>query len=164
MTDIGKALERTPAIDQTGEVLVAIMNKKVDFAIAREQGWYRIPIDSVSRRLKHRWPSKWLAFYQTKVFGPEAYAVNYYARVECIHEVYRWQLFPEEPRAGRGKKRYYQLVISPLQRLYRPILSRRWRRIVFIPTTWAKFTRAVEINDLFDESPLEDRLWAGLKR
>jgi very-short-patch-repair endonuclease len=35
---------------------------------------------------------------------------------------------------------------------------------VFIPTTWSKFSAAVEINDLFDESPLEDRLWAEFKR
>jgi len=48
--------------------------------------------------------------------------------------------------------------------LPRPIPSRRWRRIVFIPTTWHKFVQATEINDLYDESPLEDRLWAELKR
>lgn len=43
-----------------------------------------------------------------------------------------------------------------------PIYGRRFRRIVFIPTTWTKFTAALEINDLFDGSPLEDRLWAHL--
>jgi very-short-patch-repair endonuclease len=35
---------------------------------------------------------------------------------------------------------------------------------VFIPTTWQKFIKAIEINDLYDESPLEDRLWAEFKR
>ena len=54
--------------------------------------------------------------------------------------------------------------LSPLQRLPKPIISRRWRRVVFIPTTWQKFVNAVEINDLYDESPLEDRLWVELKR
>ena len=54
--------------------------------------------------------------------------------------------------------------MGPLQRIQRPILSRRWRRIVFIPTTWQKFTAAEEINDLYDESPLEERLWAEFKR
>jgi hypothetical protein len=29
---------------------------------------------------------------------------------------------------------------------------------VFIPTTWGKFSQARVINDLFDESLLEDRL------
>ena len=35
---------------------------------------------------------------------------------------------------------------------------------MFITTTWDKFNRAVEINDLFDDSPLEDRLWSEFKR
>ena len=35
---------------------------------------------------------------------------------------------------------------------------------ICIPTTWEKFANAVEINDLSDESSLEDRLWAEFKR
>lgn len=46
----------------------------------------------------------------------------------------------------------------------KPVYSRRYRRIVFIATNWEKFINAVEINDLFDESPLEDTLWAELKQ
>jgi hypothetical protein len=151
-------------VESRDEVLVAIMNNLLDFAIAHDQHWYRVPVRSVERFLKARWPPQWLAFYQTKVFGDEAYAVNYYARVRDIRQVSRWQLFPNEPHDEKGKRRYYQLLLSPLQRLPKPILSLRWRRIVFIPTTWAKFMNAVEINDLYDESPLEDRLWAELKR
>ena len=150
--------------ESRGEVLVAIMNNLLDFAIARDQRWYRIPVRSVERWLRERWPPRWLAFYQTKVFGDEAYAVNYYARVLDICQVSRWQLFPDEPHDEKGKRRYYQLLLSPLQRLPKPILSLRRRRIVFIPTTWHKFMNAVEINDLYDESPLEDRLGAELKR
>ena len=147
-----------------GEVLVAILNNLLDFAVARDQHWYRIPVGSVHKWLKDRWPPRWLAFYQTKVFGSEAFAVNYYARVLGVRQVYRWQLFPDQPRDEKGRRRYYQLILEPLQRLPKPILSRRRRRIVFIPTTWQKFSSAVEINDLYDESPLEDRLWAELKR
>jgi len=147
-----------------GKVLVAILNNLLDFAVARDQHWYRIPVSSVHKWLKGRWPPQWLAFYQTKVFGSEAFAVNYYTRVLNVRQVYRWQLFPDQPHDEKGRRRYYQLILEPLQRLSRPILSRRWRRIVFIPTTWQKFSSAVEINDLYDESPLEDRLWAELKR
>jgi len=151
-------------MDTRGEILVAIMNNLLDFAIARDQHWYRIPVRSVENLLKERWPPRWLAFYQTKVFGSEAYAVNYYARVLGIRKVFRWQLFPEQPYDEKGQQRYYQLLLSPLQRLPQPIFSRRWRYIVFIPTTWQKFVNAAEINDLYDESPLEDRLWAEFKR
>jgi very-short-patch-repair endonuclease len=147
-----------------GEVLVAIMNNQLDFAIARERHWYRIPVASAGRLLGDHWPPRWLALYQTKVFGPEAYAVNYFARVKAIRQVERWQLFPEEPRDGPEQKRYFQLILSPLERLPQPVFSRRRRRIVFVPTTLAKLLGAVEINDLYGESPLEDRLWAELKR
>jgi very-short-patch-repair endonuclease len=147
-----------------GEVLVAILNNLLDLAVARDQHWYRIPVSSVDRWLRGRWPPEWLAFYQTKVFGGEAYAVNYCARVLDVRRRYRWQLFPDQPRDEKSRRVYYQLILEPLRRLDRPIISRRWRRIVFIPTTWEKFSRAVEINDLYDESPLEDALWAALKR
>jgi very-short-patch-repair endonuclease len=147
-----------------GEVLVAIMNNLLDMAIAREQHWYRIPVSSVRRWLKDRWPPQWLAFYQTKAFGDEAHSVRYYARVLTIQQAYRHELFPDQPRDDRSLRRYYQLFFEPLQRLPKPIWSRRRRRIVFIPTTWTKFINAVEINDLSDESPLEDRLWALLQQ
>lgn len=149
---------------QRGEVLVAILNNLLDMSVAREQHWYRIPVSSVHKWLKDRWPPQWLAFYQTKVFGDEAYAVRYYARITEIRLAYRYELFPDQPRDSRSRRRYYQLFLEPLRCLPQPILSRRWRRIVFIPTTWAKLHTAIEINDLYDESPLEDRLWTSLKR
>jgi very-short-patch-repair endonuclease len=147
-----------------GEVLIAILNKQLDFAIAREQQSYRIPIGSAEKWLGKRWPPKWIAFYHTKVFGSLAFGIHYYARILNIRQAYRWQLFPNEPQGERSNRRYYQLMLEPLRPLPQPILSRRWRRIVFIPTTWDKFTYAAEINDLYDESPLEDRLWAEFKR
>lgn len=147
-----------------GQVLVAIMNNPLDLVIARDQHWYRIPVYSVKKMLKRRWTPDWLAFYQTKIFGSEAYSVRYYARVLDTRQVFRWQLFPDEPLNEKTNRRYYQLILSPLKQLPRPIFSQRWRRIVFIPTTWRKFINAAEINDLYDDSPLEDRLWAELKR
>ena len=64
----------------------------------------------------------------------------------------------------KSSREYYRLRLGPLQLLPAPIFSRRARRIVFIPSSWEKFTPAVEINDLYHGSPLEDRLWAALKR
>ncbi len=147
-----------------GEVLVAILNNPRDLSIARDDHWYRIPVSSVEKWLRDRWPPMWLAFYQTKVFGDDKYAVNYVARVAGTRIAPRWELVREQPRDDRGNRLYYQLLLGPLRRLRRPILSRRRRRIVFIPTTWDKFARAEEINDLYDESPLEDILWAEFRR
>lgn len=147
-----------------GEVLVAIMNNLLDWTIVREQHWYRIPVANQEKRLKDRWPPDWLAFYQTRLFGDDAHTVTYYARVRDIRRRSRWQLFPDQPRDEKTFREYYQLMLGPLQRLPAPIVSRRWRRIIFIPTTWDKFLRASEINDLYDDSPLEDRLWAEFQR
>jgi hypothetical protein len=56
----------------------------------REQHWYRIPVSSAKKWLGGNWPPQWLAFYQTKFFGSEAFSINYYARVLDIREVFRW--------------------------------------------------------------------------
>jgi very-short-patch-repair endonuclease len=151
-------------MSKRGEVLVAIINSHQDFLLAHEQHWYRVPVDSQAKWLKERWPPRWLALYQTKVFGDEKYAIRYYARVLDIRQRERRELFPDQPPHVRDQRRYHQLLLEPLQRLPQPIFSRRQRRIVFIPTTWQKFIDAAEINDLYDESSLEDRLWAEFKR
>jgi len=151
-------------MSKRGEVLIAILNNERDFAFARDDHWYRIPVSSVQKFLKERWPPEWLSFYHTKKLGDIAFSIRYYARVLKIREVYRYQLLPNDSQHKNYHQRYYQLILTPLQSLPAPIFSSRWRRIVFIPTTWEKFITAAEINDLYDESPLEDRLWAELKR
>jgi len=145
------------------EALIAIMTNKIDYQILREQLWYRIPVSSANKWLKKRWPPHWLAFYQTKKFGEERYAVHYYGEVIRIRKAYRWQLFPNEILNNKSERQYHQLFLRDLKKRLVPIRSRTWRRIVFIPTTWTKFINAGEMGDLFDDSPLEDRLWAALK-
>ena len=145
------------------EVLVAILNNPDDFLLVRDEGWYRIPVSSVDKWLKDRWPPQWLAFYQTKIFGKEGFSINYYAQVLDVRQVGRWELFPDQPHY-KATRQYFQIVLGPLEKLHTPIMSRRFRRIIFIPTIWEKFVNAVEINDLYDESPLEDKVWVELKR
>lgn len=143
-----------------GEALVAVMNNKADFAILQEHLWYRIPVASAPKR----WPPKYLALYQTKIFENEGYAVNYYGAVRDVQVVERKELFPNEIASAKAGRKYYRVRLESLEKLVTPIQSKRLRRIVFIPTTWQKLIRANEINDLFDESPLEDDLWSELKR
>jgi len=144
----------------SGEVLVSILNNPADLSILQQEGWYRIPIRSAPRR----WPPVWLAFYQTSVFDHEAYAVRYWGKVAAIEKAKRTDLFPDEPANPKTSKEYYQLRLERLEVLSTPILSHKPRRILFIPTTWKKFQNAHVINDLFDESPLEDHLWEALKK
>jgi very-short-patch-repair endonuclease len=146
------------------QLLVAILNDVSDFELARDEHWYRIPCDKAEKWLGDRWPPRWLAFYQTKHFGAESHTVTWYAAVQGIRRAQRRELLPHEARNYKSQRWYFKLSLGPLQRCAQPILSRRYRRIVFIKTTWDKFTRAAEINDLFDDSPLEDRLWAQFKK
>lgn len=150
--------------EQRGDILVAIMNNLHDWHLVWDELWYRIPASSVETMLKRRWPPRWLAFYQTKVFGEEAYSIRYFARVVDIQRRPRHELFPNEPPGPKSNRLYYRLQLAPLEKLPHPIPSTRWRRVAFIPTTWTKFITATEINDLYDESPLEDHLWAALKK
>lgn len=143
-----------------GEALVAIMRDPTDWRRVQEQLWYRIPVESAPRR----WPPQWLAFYQTKIFKDEAYSIRWYGKVRMIHRVPRSELFPDEFPNAKSDKLYYQIFLHRLDALPTPIISHRLRLIVFIPTTYHKLLTAEEINDLWDDSPLEDALWEQLKR
>lgn len=144
-------------------LLVAYMPNLLDFALARDQRWYRIPVKNADRWVGRRWPPVWLAWYFPKAFGAERYTITTFAHVEAIRVATRVELFPDAPGHPRAMEAYYQLRLGPLQRRATPIIARRLRRVTFIPTTWRKFMAAEEINDLFDDSLLEDALWAQLK-
>lgn len=142
------------------EGLVALLPDLHDFAILQNEGWYRIPKDKAPRR----WPPKWMAFYQPKAFGDDAYRIRYYGEVGEIQIVPRSELFPNEFPSAKSDLDYYRIQLKSLEERPEPIISLRPRRLVFIPTSWEKFTLAEQINDLFDDSPIEDLLWAAFKR
>ena len=141
-------------------VLVAIMNNWRDFKIAKEQHWYRIPVKTAPKIVPE---ADYLAFYQTKVFGDEKWSVRYYSKIKEYQIVKRVELLPDEANHKRVHDDYYKITIEPLLKLPNPIRSRKGRRITFIPTTLEKLLFAEEINDLYDESPLEDKIWKALK-
>lgn len=142
-------------------MLIAIMNAPADFEILRERLWYRVPVDSWERfRLQQ---PQWLAIYQTAEFGEDRWRVQYFGRVKRIEKKKRPELFPGEPLNLKSDRVYHQIQLHSLERLPKPIVSPRPRRNPFISTTWRKFSEAGEINDLFDDSPLENRLWEELK-
>jgi len=120
-------------------------------------------VTSADKWLRDAFPPKWLAIYQTKTFGEEAYCVNYFAKVRDVKQVYRHEIFPDEPMNEKTNNKYHQIFIEPLKPLDKPIYSFRRRRIIFIPTTYDKLMQAEQINDLYDESPLEDVMWFELK-
>jgi very-short-patch-repair endonuclease len=139
--------------------LIAILKEKSDLSILQDQGWYRIPVESAPKR----WPPRWLAFYQPNNFGKDAYRIRYYGQIKEINIVKRYEIFPNEISSERSEREYYILTLEKLEELAKPIPSYRPRRLAFIPTTWEKFIKANQINDLFDDSPLEEKMWLELK-
>lgn len=108
-----------------------------------------------------RWPPKYVAFYEGVAVSKPGHVLRF-SEVEDIHEVTREELFPGEPSGDRAGRRYYRILLGELRERAHPISLRRPRPLVFISTTLRKFDAATTINDLWDDSPLEDELWKAL--
>jgi hypothetical protein len=152
-------------ITPNARVLVAIINRPRDLAAARDEGWYRIPLARAPRALH----AEYLAFYQTAAFGSERWAVRYLAAVRAVNIATRAELLPTEAGHPHANERYYRFAIGPLFVLAAPLLSRRLRRIAFIPTTIGQLLRARDLNELWhpDEDITDgwEELWgAGVNR
>lgn len=141
-------------------VLVAYMPHPADFRLAQRERWYRIPQLHAPKGLH----AEYIAFYFGQRFGDMKWAIHYYASNEGHELTTRALLFPDEPDHPRADHYYYKAQLGPLQKLQRPIISLRWRRLTFVHTTWDRFRDAVELNDLFIEGgEYVDRLYITLK-
>lgn len=105
-----------------------------------------------------------IAFYQPKIFREDAHLVRYYAHVNSVKVVKRKNLMRNEPLNSKSDDLYYKIKIEKLLQLPVSIRSLRRRRILFITTSLERFRNATEINDLFYESPLEEKFWSEFKR
>jgi hypothetical protein len=141
-------------------ILVVLVNNRRDFEIVHDQGWYRIPVQTAPPTIEG---VQWLAFYQTRAFGDERWAIRYYAPLRGHELVRRRDLLPGEPAHPRADQPYFKLQLGPLQQRETPIPSLRWRRITFFYTTGDRFQAAQEINDLFitlkEAGLVPERLW-----
>jgi hypothetical protein len=150
--------------ERAAPVLVVLINNWNDWRRVVDEHWYRIPV----RRAPRPVAASFLAFYHSRVFGPDAFHVRYYAAVQNYRILTRRELLPDEPAHPRAGQRYYRVALGPLQALAYPIPSRRLRRVTFIPTTFGRLQDADEINDLWLHDDMGDTLWelfphAGLK-
>jgi hypothetical protein len=142
-------------------VLVGVMPHPADLEIAQNRHWYRVPVSHAPNGIF----AEYIAFYMTGKF-PEAlrYQIRYYARRTGHELVRRRDLMPDQPGHPRADNQYYKIQLGPVKTKEPPIISRRWRRITFIQTTWDRFVSAEEINDLFRaEDVFVDRVYHALK-
>ena len=124
-------------------VLVAILNSQRDWARVQDEGWYRIPLSHAPESTTE---AAVLAFYFTKAFEDDKWAIHYYAPIQGHELACRRDLIPSEPDHPRAGQWYYKLQLGPLQHKLPPIVSARWRRIAFIVTSGDRFMHAAEIN------------------
>jgi very-short-patch-repair endonuclease len=142
-------------------ILIAIMNNGRDLHLAKTEHWYRIPVKSAPKRLMEM---RYIAFYLTKPFKDQKWSIPYWSEIKGIKIVKRSELLLKEADHPRANEEYYKIEIGELKQLSNPITSKKGHRTAFIPTTIRKFRTAKEINDLFNESPLEDKLWDEFKK
>jgi very-short-patch-repair endonuclease len=145
------------------DTLVGHLKRKRDLTILKKKNWYRIPVSSAPDALQQ---VEYLAFYQpAAAFDEDKWRVRYYGRKGSINVAKRIKLLPNEPGNKNRDEPYYQIEIPDLEELPEPILNkRRHKRIPsFIETTLHKLHNAEVIDDLFNDSPLEDELWRYLK-
>ena len=93
------------------EMLLAIFKYKYSLSILRDDGWYHIPVDRAPRSFK---TAHWLCFYQGKVFGDEAYRVQYYGEIEGYEIVPYRELFPNRIESQKSDWPYYKVRFNPL--------------------------------------------------
>ena len=141
-------------------VLVAIMNNQRDWAFVQDEGWYRVPVKHAPAGTPD---FDWLAFYFTKAFEDDKWAIHYYASIQGHELVARRDLIPSEPDHPHAGNWYYALQLGPLEHKLPPIIANRWRRITFIVTSGDRFMSAHEINDLFEQQSSVGQLYVRLK-
>ncbi|MBC7264215.1 MAG: hypothetical protein H5T64_07615 [Chloroflexi bacterium] len=149
------------AHDKYDTVLVAVVNNWRDFAILCNEHWYRIPVQRVPRRAIG---APIIAFYHTRAFQDEKWAIHYCAEAQMWETVKRLDLFPDELSHPRAHNLYYKVHLGELRRLPHPIVSDKWRRITFIVTHWERLMQAREISELTHGNIWDEAMWKALRQ
>ena len=159
-------MRKTKLYKELNTILIAIMNNSADFLIVKNEAWYRIPFGKKTTPLIVRDGTvDKIAFYHTSIFKEYKFSIRFMAEVKNSSIVSRKDLFPNELSSStKARNKYYKLELGPLEELPKPIISKRHRRVLFIPTTKTKFEETLqlkipEINYLYNDSPLEDLLY-----
>lgn len=148
------------------DTLIAVVTNDADLRRFAEEGWYRIPARAIGRTLAaDALPQlSAIALYQTgAITGGLPSAIELWGEVTEITSQLRRQILPNEPDHPAADELYHVVRVAAPQRLDRPIISRRPRRVTFIRTTREKLLHATEVNDLVIGTEAEERLWKSLE-
>ena len=140
-------------------VLVCLMPAPRDMEIARLLGWYRIPLRSAPKVVA----VDYLAFYQPGSFAQRAGQIEFVAPVRGHELSTRAELLKDEADHPRANEEYFKLQIGSLERLEKPIVAEKWRRLTFLYTTGEYVLKAQTINELVVQSDERTSLWQSLR-
>ena len=144
------------------DIVIGVLKSVNDLPIALQDKWYRIPVKSAPIIIRNK-KIKYLALYQGKVFKDSPSQIQWYGEVKRIAVHKRIELLPEEKKHPNANEDYYKIELTQMVKLHEPIHVIRPRRINFIVTTFDRFFKAKEINDVFLESDIEEKVWDALK-
>lgn len=141
-------------------ILVGVIPEPRDLEIARLLGWYRIPYRLAPKVVQ----VDYLAFYQPSSFGKgHSGRIEVFAEVLGIELTTRAELIKDEPEHPRAHEEYYKIQLGPLQRLVKPIMAEKWKRITFLYTTGELLSAASTIQDLVVKTEERKILWLSLR-
>jgi hypothetical protein len=146
-------------LDSTSLVLVCLMPSPRDLEIARLLGWYRIPFRSAPKVVA----VDYLAFYQLGSFGEGTGRIEWTAPVRGHELTTRAELLRDESDHPRAGEEYFKIQLGPLERLARPVVAEKWKRLTFLYTTGEYLLKAQTLNDLVVQSDERQLLWQSLR-
>jgi hypothetical protein len=145
-------------IAPTDLILVCLLPTPRDMEIARLLRWYRIPFRTAPKVVA----VDYLAFYQPGSFAERGGQIEYVAPVRGHELATRAELLKDEAEHPRAREEYFKVQIGPLERLSRPIVAEKWRRLTFLYTTGEYLLKAQTLNDLVVQSDERALLWQSL--
>jgi hypothetical protein len=132
-------------------VLVCLLPTPRDLEIARLLGWYRIPLRTEPKVVA----VDYLAYYQPASFGERGGQIEFIAPVHGHELMPRAELLKDEVDHPRAREEYHKIRVGALEKLARPIVSEKWKRITFLYTTM--------LNDLVVDGDERLVLWRSLR-
>ncbi|HEX2696876.1 MAG TPA: hypothetical protein VHM28_04160 [Anaerolineales bacterium] len=143
----------------TDLILVSLLPSPRDLEIARLLGWYRIPFRTAPKVVA----VDYLAFYQPSSFGERGGQIELVAPVRGHELTTRGELLKDEADHPRAHEEYFKIQIGGLEKLSRPILADKWKRLTFLYTTGEYLLKAITLNDLVVKTDERDVLWRSLR-
>lgn len=146
-------------LSSTDLILVCLLPTPRDMEIARLLGWYRIPLRTAPKVVA----VDYLAFYQPGSFAERGGRIEFVAPVRGHELATRAELLRDEADHPRANEEYFKVQIGSLERLIKPIVAEKWRRLTFLYTTGEYLLRAQSLNDLVVQADERALLWQSLR-